>query len=188
MIAALALVYRRCVESFPDPTSLLWAQLHHAQAFVHVGEYAWVICALVLSTHVTSIHLLKAFAHVGEYAWTTCALVLSTLVASSYETMGVLHLLHPLVEVDFFPFVDDFHLETKVILNWEAFIFVLTCSPCFFSNGPSSMVYELLWDCFVPNVSVSGLTSFSRYVGTLLKVMFHLQYLQCCVCFMIIDS
>jgi hypothetical protein len=35
---------------------------------------------------------------------------------------------------------------------------------------------------------VSGLTSFSRYVGTLLKVMFHLQYLQCCVCFMIIDS
>jgi hypothetical protein len=58
--------------------------------------------------------------------------------------MGVFHLLHPLVEVDFFSFVDDFHPKTKVILNWEAFIFVLTCSSCLFSNGPSSMVYELL--------------------------------------------
>jgi hypothetical protein len=31
--------------------------------------------------------------------------------------MGVLCLFHPLVEVDFAPFVDDFHPEMKVILN-----------------------------------------------------------------------
>jgi hypothetical protein len=31
--------------------------------------------------------------------------------------MGILRLLHPLVEVDLPPFIDDFHPETKVTLN-----------------------------------------------------------------------
>jgi hypothetical protein len=31
--------------------------------------------------------------------------------------MGVLQLFHPLAEVDFASFVDDFHLETKATLN-----------------------------------------------------------------------
>jgi hypothetical protein len=58
--------------------------------------------------------------------------------------MRVIHLLHPLVEVDFPPFFDDFHLETKVILDQEAFVFALVRSPHLSSNGPSNMVYELL--------------------------------------------
>jgi hypothetical protein len=41
-------------------------------------------------------------------------------------------------------FVDDFHFETKVILNQEAFVSTLICSPCFSFGGLSGMVYELL--------------------------------------------
>jgi hypothetical protein len=41
----------------------------------------------------------------------------------------------------------------------------LTCSSCLFSNGPSSMVYELLWNCFVPNVFVSGFDLFFEVCG-----------------------
>jgi hypothetical protein len=85
--------------------------------------------------------------------------------------MKVLHLLHPLAEVDFPPFVDDYHPKIEVILNKETFVSTLAHSPHTFSNGPLSMMYELLRDYFVPNDSASG---FSRYVGTLLKVMFHL--------------
>jgi hypothetical protein len=36
-------------------------------------------------------------------------------------------------------------------LDREAFIFVLTHSPCLSSDGPLSMVYEFLQDCFVPD-------------------------------------
>jgi hypothetical protein len=54
MIRALALVYRRCVESSPNPIPLLLAWLHHTQAFAHVREYAWAIRALVLSTSIDS--------------------------------------------------------------------------------------------------------------------------------------
>jgi hypothetical protein len=43
--------------------------------------------------------------------------------------MKILYLLHPLVEVDFPPLVDDFHLKTKVTLDWKEFIFALAWSP-----------------------------------------------------------
>ncbi len=43
-------------------------------------------------------------------------------------------------------FVDDFHLETNLILDRKTFIYALTRSP-----HPSSMAYELLQDCIVPN-------------------------------------
>jgi hypothetical protein len=56
----------------------------------------------------------------------------------------ILCLLHPLVEVDFSSFVDDFHLEMTIILDQKAFIFNLACSSRLFSSGPSSMVYEFL--------------------------------------------
>jgi hypothetical protein len=72
---------------------------------------------------------------------------LSTLAISSSETIGVVHLFHPLVEVYLFPFVDDFHPKTKITLDWEAFIFVLIHSSHFSSSGPLGMVYELLQDC-----------------------------------------
>jgi len=90
--------------------------------------------------------------------------------------MGVNHLLHPLAKVDLPLFIDDFHPKIKVTLNQNAFNFALVRSPHFSFDGPSSMVYELLQNCFVPNVSTSGFNLFLRYVGTLLKVMFHFQY------------
>jgi hypothetical protein len=73
----------------------------------------------------------------------------NTLVAPFDEIVKILCLLHPLVEVDFPPFVDDFHLEMTITLDQKAFIFNLAHSSRFFSNGPSSMVYELLRNCFV---------------------------------------
>jgi len=57
--------------------------------------------------------------------------------------MRVVCFLHPPTEVDFPPFVNDFHLETKVILDWEAFVFALVHSTHLSFGGLSSMVYEL---------------------------------------------
>jgi hypothetical protein len=50
------------------------------------------------------IHLCRAqaFVHVEEYIWTICALVLSTPTTSSNETTSVYHFLHPFVDVDYF--------------------------------------------------------------------------------------
>jgi hypothetical protein len=72
------------------------------------------------------------------------------------ETMRVFHLLHLLVEVDFPLFIDDFHHETKIILDQQTFIFVLVHSPHFSFGGPSGMVYEFLENYFVPNDFTSG--------------------------------
>jgi len=79
-----------------------------------------------------------------------CALALSTPIAPSDETRRVFWFLHLLAEVDLPPFVDDFHLETKVILDQKTFISILACSPHFSFGGPSNMVYELLQNYFVP--------------------------------------
>jgi hypothetical protein len=57
--------------------------------------------------------------------------------------MRILHLLHPPTKVDLPPFVNDFHREMEVILNQEAFVFALVCSPCLLNSGPLGMVYEL---------------------------------------------
>jgi hypothetical protein len=64
--------------------------------------------------------------------------------APSDEIMKVFCFLYPLVMVDFLFFIDDFHLETKVILDHEAFIFTLAHSSRIFSTGLLDMVYELL--------------------------------------------
>jgi len=58
------------------------------------------------------------------------------------------------------PFANDFHPKTKVILNKDAFIFALACSPHLSSGGLSSMVYELLQYYFVPNDLMNGLGEF----------------------------
>jgi hypothetical protein len=47
-------------------------------------------------------------------------------------------------------FFNDFHLKMKIILAREAFVSTLICSPRLFSSGPLNMLYELLWNCFVP--------------------------------------
>jgi hypothetical protein len=114
MIRTLILAFHRHLKSTPNPTPLPSARLHCN--FTHVGEYVQIVHALALSTPTTP----------------------------SDETMGILHLLHPHVEVDFPHFVDDFHLETKVILDQEAFVFALAHSPHLPFGGPFGMVYELL--------------------------------------------
>jgi hypothetical protein len=81
-------------------------------------------------------------------------------VAPSIETIVAFCHLHPLVEVDFHPFVDDFDLEMDLVLDRKAFIFALMYSPPLSSRGLSSMVYELLQYCFVPDDFVSGFDIF----------------------------
>jgi hypothetical protein len=128
IIRTLALASCKCLESIPNPTSLLLKQLCRTWALVHIRECARTICTLVLNT----------------------------LVAPSNETTRVLRLFHPLAKVDLSLFINDFHLNMKVILGQEAFVYVLVCSPRFSYNGPLHMLYELLWDCFVPNDFVNG--------------------------------
>ncbi len=67
------------------------------------------------------------------------------------KTITSFHHLHPLAKVDLFLFVDDFHLEMDLVLDREAFIFVLMHSPRLSSDGSSNMVYEFLQDFFVPD-------------------------------------
>jgi hypothetical protein len=63
------------------------------------------------------------------------------------------------------PFVDDFHLETKVTLNHKTFIFALAHSPCFSSDGPLGTVYEFLQNYFVLDDYVSGFNLFFEICG-----------------------
>jgi hypothetical protein len=93
------------------------------------------------------------------------ALALSTPIAPSNKANKVICLLHLLAEVDLPPFVDDFHLETKFISNQKTFISVLVCSPHFSSSGPSSMVYELFQNYFVPNDSTNGFDLYFEVCG-----------------------
>ncbi len=98
------------------------------------------------------------------------------------ETIAALCHLHPLVEVDHPPFVDDFHPKTDGVFNRKTFIFVLTHFTHLSFGSPSSMVYELLWDCFVPNDFIGVFEFFLTYVSTSLMVMFFHQYLfTCCI-------
>jgi hypothetical protein len=61
-------------------------------------------------------------------------------------------------------------------LDREAFISTLTCFPHLSSSNPSSMVYQLLWDCFVPVDYTSGFVFFFRYASMSLVVMFFHEY------------
>jgi hypothetical protein len=61
----------------------------------------------------TQLHCTRNFAHVREYTQVT----LSTSIASFDETTRIFHHFHPLVKVDIPPFIDDFHVETKVFLD-----------------------------------------------------------------------
>ncbi len=73
----------------------------------------------------------------------------NSFVAPLAKTIATFHHFHPLVEVDFPPFVNDFHLEIDCILDRNTFIFISTRSPCFSFGSPSGMVYEFLRDYFV---------------------------------------
>jgi hypothetical protein len=63
-----------------------------------------------------------------------------------------------------------------LILDREAFISTLTRFPHLSSSDPSSMVYQLLWDCFVLDDFANGFVSFLRYASTSFVVMFLHQY------------
>ncbi len=55
--------------------------------------------------------------HVKNYVQTLHALAPNTLPTPLAKTITTLHHLHPLVEVDFPPFVNDFHLEMDLALD-----------------------------------------------------------------------
>jgi hypothetical protein len=60
------------------------------------------------------------------------------------------------LRLTFPPFVNDFHPKTDFVLDKKTFIFALTCSSCLSFDGPSSMVYELLQDCFILDDFANG--------------------------------
>ncbi len=120
-----------------DLTPPLSTQLHHRWALAHVREYVWTICALASSTHVTPFD----------------------------KTIWVLRFLHSFFEVDLPPFIDNFHIDMEVTLNWKTFIYALACSPHLFFGGPLGMVYEFLQDYFVPNDSINGFNLFFKVCG-----------------------
>jgi hypothetical protein len=93
-------------------------------------------------------------------------------VAPLIETIVAFCHFHPLVEVDFHPFVNDFDLEMDLVLDRKAFIFVLMRSPHLSFGSLLSMVYELLQYFLVPDDFASGFDFFLRYVNTSFMVMF----------------
>jgi hypothetical protein len=54
-------------------------------------------------------------------------------------------------------------------LDRETFISTLTRSPHLSSDDPLGMVYELLWDCFVPNDYVNGFDFFFEICGHIIR-------------------
>jgi len=116
----------------PDPIPPPLAQLCHTQAFAHVGEY---------------VRSMRTLAH-------------STPTTPLIETITALWHLLPLAEVDFFPFVDNFHPKMNFVLNRKTFISMLPCSPHLSFSSPLGMVYELLKDCFVVDNFTSGFDLF----------------------------
>ncbi len=72
-----------------------------------------------------------------------CALGPNIPMAPLTKTITALRHFHPLAK-DLPPFVDDFHLETNLVSDREAFVYTLKRSPSFSYNGFLSMVYELL--------------------------------------------
>jgi hypothetical protein len=84
------------------------------------------------------------------------ALAFNIFMAPLVETITTLCHFYALVKVNLPLFINDFHLEMDFILDKEANIYVLMCSPCLSFSSPSSMVYELLWDSFVPDDFING--------------------------------
>jgi len=129
----------------------------------------------------TSINIITPHMHLclcrGVRSINTC-ITLNTHATPLNKTIIILHLVHPFAKVDFPPFVDDFHPKIMVILNWEDLYLPCTFT-IFFFRWPSSMVYELYETVLSQMILWMASTFFSRYVGTLFEVMFHLQYHIC---------
>jgi hypothetical protein len=67
-------------------------------------------------------------------------LALIILVVPFDETTLAFRLFHSMQKVDLLAFVNDFHLNIKVILDWDTFIFVLARSSCLSFDRPLSMM------------------------------------------------
>jgi len=107
------------------------------------------------------------------------ALASSTPIAPFNKTMRVFHLFHLLAEVDLPPFIDDFHLKIKIILNQRTFISALVRPPHFSSGGPLGMVYELLQNYFVPNYFTNGFNFIFEVCGHIAQG--HVPFLLSCL-------
>jgi hypothetical protein len=83
----------------------------------------------------------------------------------SAKTITTFCHLHPLVEVDFPYFVDNFHPKTNLVLDRKEFIYALTCFSRLSFSSPLGMVYEFLQDCFVLDDSASGFDLFFEICG-----------------------
>jgi hypothetical protein len=93
--------------------------------------------------------------------------------------------LNPLVGVDLPPFVDHFHHEIEVTLDWKAFISTLAHSSCLSSMALHVWCMNSYETILSQMIIKAASTSFLMYVGTLLEFMFHLHY---CVCFLQFNS
>jgi hypothetical protein len=64
--------------------------------------------------------------------------------------------------------MDDFHVETKVILDQKAFFCFGSFTMSFF-DGLLGMVYELLQYCFAPDDFMSGFNLFFEVCGHIVQ-------------------
>jgi hypothetical protein len=126
----------------------------------------------LISPPLKQLHRTWAFVHVGEYVRILCALAPNTPTAPSFETIVALCHLHRLAKVDLPLFVDNFHPEVNLILDREAFIFTWLIPHVFhlvvlwvWCMNFCDVVLSLM-------TLVVSLISYWRYVGTLLVVMF----------------
>ncbi len=94
---------------------------------------------------------------------------MNIVTVASEETIRVLCVFDPFIEVDLPPFIDDFHPKIEVTLDGETFIFVLLRSPCLSFNGLMGMVYEFLQDCFVLNNFANGFDLFKKICGHIVR-------------------
>jgi hypothetical protein len=127
-----ALASQRSLMMAPDPIPLPLTQLRHTRAFAHAREY---------------VRSMRTLAH-------------STPMTPLIETITTLWHLLPLAEVNFYPFVDNFHPKMNLVLDRKTFISMFPCFPHLSFDSPLGMVYELLKDCFVVDNFASGFDIF----------------------------
>jgi hypothetical protein len=89
----------------------------------------------------TQLHCTWAFAHVREYVFAMHASAFNILVVPLVETITAIRHFHP---------------KTNLVLDREANIYVLMCSPCLSSSSLLGMVYEILWDSFILDDFIDG--------------------------------
>jgi hypothetical protein len=138
MIRTLILTFHKHLESTPNPTPLPSARLHCT--FVHVGEYARVVHAL-LWAHLQP-HLMRPW---ESFAFST----------------HMLRLISPFCW--WLPSWDKGYFRSKGIC------FCLGSFTTSFFCGPLGMVYELQWDFFVPYDSMSGFDLFFKVCGHIVQ-------------------